>query len=102
MRKLTALHYSEWSLKRRLFVYMLLLALLLLMILVTGLYTLGHTNSTADTVYNSLELHMEVFEKDIMTHFDNLAASAVALSNDMTEILTDRLKVNILTYLNRG
>ncbi len=94
MRKLTALHYSEWSLKRRLFVYMLLLALLLLLILVTGLYTLGHTNSTADTVYNSLELHMEVFEKDIMTHFDNLAASAVALSNDMTEILTDRLKVN--------
>ncbi len=92
MRKLAPLRYSEWSLKRRLFVYMLLLAALLLLILFIGLSTIGRTNSTADTLYDSLELQMEVFEKDIMAHFDHLAASAVTLSADMTEMLSDSLE----------
>ena len=69
MRKLTALHYSEWSLKRKLFVYMLLLAALLLLILFIGLAAIGRTKSTADTVYDSLELQMKVYEKDILKHF---------------------------------
>ena len=98
MRKLTALRYSEWSLKRKLFVYMLLLAALLLMILFIGLSTIGRTSSTADTVYDSLELQMEVFEKDILTHFDHLAASAVTLSADMTEILTDSLQTKNIAF----
>ena len=98
MRKLTALRYSEWSLKRKLFVYMLLLAALLLLILFIGLSTIGRMSSTADTVYDSLELQMEVFEKDILTHFDHLAASAVALSADMTEILTDSLQAKNIVF----
>lgn len=92
MRKLTALRYSEWSLKRKLFVYMLLLAALLLLILFIGLAAIGRTNSTSDTVYDSLELQMEVFEKDILTHFDHLAASAVTLSTDMTHLIADNLQ----------
>ena len=91
-RKLTALRYSEWSLKRKLFVYMLLLAALLLLILFIGLSTIGRMSSTADTVYDSLELQMEVFEKDILTHFDHLAASAVTLSTDMTHLIADSLQ----------
>lgn len=98
MRKLTALRYSEWSLKRKLFVYMLLLAALLLLILFIGLTTIGRMSSTADTVYDSLELQMEVFEKDILTHFDHLAASAVTLSADMTEILTDSLQSKNIAF----
>ena len=92
MRKLTALRYSEWSLKRKLFVYMLLLAALLLLILFIGLAAIGRTSSTSDTVYDSLELQMEVFEKDILTHFDHLAASAVTLSTDMTHLIADSLQ----------
>ena len=91
MRKLTALRYSEWSLKRKLFVYMLLLAALLLLILFIGLSTIGRMSSTADTVYDSLELQMEVFEKDILTHFDHLAASAVTLSTDIKSLIADSL-----------
>ena len=98
MQKLTALRYSEWSLKRRLFVYMFILAILLLLILFIGLFTLGRTNSTSETVYNSLELHMEVFQKDISTHFDHLAASAITLSADMTEILTETLQKNNIIF----
>ncbi len=91
MRKLTVLRYSEWSLKRKLFVYMLLLAALLLLILFIGLWAIGRTSSTRDTIYDSLEVQMEVFEKDVSTHFDHLAASAIALSADVSEILTDNL-----------
>lgn len=98
MRKLTALRYSKWSLKRKLFVYMLLLAVLLLLILLIGLSTIGRMSSTADVVYDSLELQMEVFEKDILAHFDHLAASAVALSADMTEILTDSLQAKNIAF----
>ncbi|MBQ3258515.1 MAG: hypothetical protein IJA67_14075 [Oscillospiraceae bacterium] len=98
MLKITSLRYSEWSLKRKLFVYMLLLAVLLLLILFIGLMTIGRMSSTADTVYDSLELQMEVFEKDILGHFDHLAASAVALSTDMTEILTDNLQAKNTTF----
>lgn len=98
MRKLTAFRYSEWSLMRRLFVYMLLLAVLLLLILFIGLATIGRMNSTADTVYDSLELQMGVFEKDILVHFDHLAASAVTLSGDMSEILTDCLQEKNISF----
>lgn len=98
MRKLTALRYSEWSLKRKLFVYMLLLACLLLLILFIGLSTIGRTTGTADTVYDSLEVQMEVFERDISAHFDHLAASAVNLSADMTELISDTLDANGMTF----
>lgn len=98
MRKLTALHYSEWSLKRKLFVYMLLLVVLLFLILFIGLVVIGRTNSTSETIYESLELQMEVFEKDISAHFDHLAASAVTLSEDMTEILEEQLTAQNISF----
>jgi len=98
MRKFSALHYSEWSLKRKLFVHMLLLTALLLAILIIGLAAIGRTNSTADTVLESLELQMEVFEKDISAHFDHIAASAVSLSSDMIEIIEDRLTAQNISF----
>ena len=91
MARISALNYSEWSLKRKLFVYMLLLAVLLLAILAAGLVLFGRTNSTAEIYHDTLTMQMEVFEKDISAHFDHLAASAISLSEEMTTILTDTL-----------
>ncbi|MBE6560062.1 MAG: hypothetical protein E7662_02950 [Ruminococcaceae bacterium] len=79
--------YSEWSLRSKLFVYMLFLALLLLLILTAGLVVFGRTTSTEDTFYEALDIQMEVFEKDVSAHFDHLAASAITLSEKMTDIL---------------
>lgn len=89
--------YSEWSLKSKLFVYMLLLTLLLLLILTVGLILFGRTTSTADSFYDALDIQMEVFEKDISTHFDHLAASAITLSEEMTFILEEYLQKNALS-----
>ncbi len=90
--------YSEWSLKSKLFICMLLLTVLLLSILTAGLIVFGHTTSTEDTFYDALDIQMEVFEKDIATHFDHLAASAIMLSEEMTDVLEAYLRANGLPF----
>jgi len=79
--------YSEWSLKSRLFLNMLLLAVLLLLILTVGMVVFGRTTSTEKSYYDALDMQMEVFEKDISTHFESLAASAISMSEEMVRIL---------------
>ncbi|HCG68414.1 MAG TPA: hypothetical protein DEW22_07030 [Clostridiales bacterium] len=98
MRKTSTSRYTAWSLKSKLFVYMLLLTLLLLLILTVGLIVFGRTTSTEETFFEALDIQMEVFEKDICTHFDHLAASAITLSEDMTAILEEYLQKNDLSF----
>ena len=45
---------SGWSLKRKLFSYMLLLVCLLLLVLVTGMFLLGQFNSTEQSTFDAL------------------------------------------------
>lgn len=87
MCKFFTLRYSEWNLKRKLFVYMLFLAVLLLAMLAVGMTLFGRTSSISETFYDSLDMQMKVFEKDVNTQFDHLAASAITLSEEMTDIL---------------
>ena len=97
-RKSSIRRYSEWSLKSKLFVYMLLLTLLLLAILLVGLIVFGRTTSTAEAFREALDIQMAVFEMDISAHFDQLAASAITLSEDMTAILEEYLQENDLSF----
>lgn len=90
--------YSEWSLKSKLFVYMLLLTLLLLLILTVGLIVFGRTTTTEATYYEALDIQMEVFERDITVHFDHLAASAITLSEEMTAVLETYLQTNDVLF----
>ena len=71
---------AGWSLKRKLFSYMLLLVCLLLLVLITGMFLLGQFNSTEQSTFDALDMQMEVFEKDIINHFDSIAAAGVNLS----------------------
>jgi len=97
MRVISSFRRFEWTLKRKLFVYMLILTFLLLAILTVGLILFGRTNSINDSFHESLDMQMEVFEKDVTTHFDHLAASAISLSEDMTAILEETLRRNNLS-----
>lgn len=65
MRIFSAFRYSEWSLKRKLFGYMFLLATLLLLALVTGLFLFGRFDSAGKNTYEALDIQLEVFEKDV-------------------------------------
>ncbi|MBE6870845.1 MAG: hypothetical protein E7491_02745 [Ruminococcaceae bacterium] len=98
MAKISAFKHSEWTLKRKLFVYMLLLAVLLLFILASCLILFGRTNNTAEIYYESLTTQMEIFEKDVSSHFDHLAASAISLSENMTSILEDTLSEQNISF----
>lgn len=81
----------EWTLKRKLFGYMLLLVAMLLLALMSGLFILGRFNSTEKNTYEYLDLQMDVFEKDICTYFDHLTATGIQLSEDMTELVENYL-----------
>lgn len=98
MRVISSLRPQEWTLKRKLFAYMLILTMLLLAMLTIGLVLFGRTNSTKDSYYEALDMQMEVFEKDIAVHFDHLAASAISLSEDMTALLETRLSAHSLPF----
>ena len=88
----------EWTMKRKLFGYMLLLTALLLLALMSGLFILGRFDSTEKNTYEYLELQMDVFDTDISSHFDRLAATAIQLSEDMTELLEEYLLSQDITF----
>lgn len=98
MRIFSAFRYSEWSLKRKLFGYMFLLATLLLLALVTGLFLFGRFDSAGKNIYEALDIQPEVFEKDVSTHFDKLAAAGIHLSECTTEFLEKYLAERELSF----
>ena len=89
---------SGQSLKRKLFSYMFLLVCLLLLVLVTGMFLLGQFNSTAKDTFDALDMQMEVFEKDIVNHFDSIAAAGVNLAQNMTSFLEEYLREHSLSF----
>ena len=97
MRLLSALRYPAWSLKRKLFLYMLLLVLLLLLSLTAGLFLFGRFLTTEDDTYGALDVQMKVFEKDVLSHFDNLSAASIDLSTDMSRQIENYLCANSIT-----
>lgn len=80
---------TEWSLKRKLFGYMLLLAFGLTLVILCGLLMFGRFDSATKNTYDALSLQMDVLEKDVFQHFDGLAAAGIRLSEDTTELLED-------------
>ena len=98
MRIFSAFRYSEWSLKRKLFGYMFLLATLLFLALVTGLFLFGRFDSAGKNTYEALDIQLEVFEKDVSTHFDMLAAAGIHLSESTTEFLEEYLAERELSF----
>lgn len=93
-----AFRHTEWTLKRKLFGYMLLLAALPLFVLVIGLSLFGRLGITEKSMYESLDIQMEILEKDVSSHFDYLAAAGIRLSEDMTGILEQYLKKQQMSF----
>lgn len=98
MRVLPTLRYSEWTLRKKLFGYMLVLAAILLFALMTGLLLFGRFDSTEKSTFESLDIQMEIFEKDITTHFDYLAAAGIQLSENTTILLENYFSKNQITF----
>lgn len=94
----SAFHYPKWSMRRKLFGYMFLLAAILLLALMAGLFLFGRFDSMERRTFESLDIQMEVFEKDVSTHFDRLAAESLHLSEGMTVFLEEYLAEQEITF----
>ena len=93
-----AFRHQEWTLKRKLFGYMLLLAALPLFVLVTGLSLFGRLGITEKSMYESLDIQMEILQKDVSSHFDYLAAAGIRLSEDMTSLVDRYLEKQQISF----
>ena len=90
MRVLSARQPKSGTLRRKLFGYMLVLAALLAMAILAGLFLLGRFTSTRDMLASSLDMQMEVFEREVSAHCESLAAMGVQLSQTLGEVLDDQ------------
>lgn len=85
------------TLQKKLFWYMLLLTALLLFVLFAGLLLVGRFHSTRTDTAEKLELQMDIFERDMDSYWEKIAAMGVDLSEDMTEIIQTYIDENSLT-----
>lgn len=69
-----------------------------LLALVTGLFLFGRFDSAGKNIYEALDIQPEVFEKDVSTHFDKLAAAGIHLSESTTEFLEKYLAERELSF----
>ncbi len=75
------------TMQQKLLSYMLLLAVLLLFALFSGILMLGRFESAEKNITQSLDLQMEVFEKDMSAYFEALAANSIDLSRYITSFI---------------
>lgn len=75
---------EKLSLQKKLFRQMLILVVILLLFFVLFLSLLGHFTSTEKTVYDTLSLQAEVFESEMSSYYNSLAARCINISNSIT------------------
>lgn len=96
--KLPTLTTKNQTLRRKLFGYMCILTLLQCALLITGLFLIGNFTGIKQRIAKTLSLQTELFERQIDTYYDGLAAMSVQLSDNSTQILEDYLEENNITF----
>ena len=77
---------------------MLVLAAILLFAMGSGLFLLGRFNSTKKNMAETLSLQIEVFEKDMISYWEDTAAMGIDLSEEMTSLLEQYLQRKGLVF----
>ena len=93
-----SLHRKNQSLKAKLFGYMFMLAILLLIFLMFGVFLIGGFTRTKTKISDTLNFQMEVFERQIETHFDNLSVMGMQLSDSTSEVINGYLAENKIGF----
>lgn len=66
--------------------------------LVTALFLSGQFSSTREDTFDALDMQMKVFEKDVVNHFDSLAAAGIGFSENMTDLLEGYLYLREMEF----
>lgn len=86
------------TLRRKLFAYMLVLVAFILLLFFVGTYLIGDYSGTKHQIAKTLEFQSEFFERQITSHFSNLAVMGIQLSECTTEELERYLTENELDF----
>lgn len=84
-------NYLTSRMKGRLLLYTLILVIFLTSIFTGATLLFGRFNSVEKTTAETLTLYLSIFEQNISTHFDAIAARGIKLSQDLTTSLEDWL-----------
>ena len=100
MKLLSGFVEKKQSMKRKLFGYMFLLAVLLLVLVFAGLLLIGQFTGIKQKTFETLEFQADVFERQIDAHIDGLAVMGIQLSSDATTAIENYLADNRIAFSN--
>ena len=89
---------GKLKMRDSLFGYMMILTVVILIVISFGMVMLGTFTKPSDTFSSALKLQMEVFEKDIKSHHDELAMRGANLSINASKILSYHLETNNIEF----
>lgn len=96
--KLTNIASKKHTLRRKLFAYMCILASLLFILLMAGLFLIGNFTGTKQRLADTLEFQTQIFKREVDTYYDELAVMSVQLSYASANILDDYLRENGIAF----
>lgn len=85
------LRLPKQSMRRKLFLYMLGMAAILLVLLATFLILLGRFRTPKNELFEKSDMQAQVFEKEILTHRSTMAMMGVHLSEDSSVLIEEYL-----------
>lgn len=89
--------HKKIPLRRKLFIYMITLAVITLAFIATGSFFMGNFSSTKETVSQNLSFQLDVYERQVDRYYDDLAMMGSALSDDLSELTQNYLSANSIT-----
>ena len=98
MSILTDIKKKKTPMRRKLFFYMLALAVILLIFLAVGLFFLGHFSTTKAKVSEDLSFQLDVYERQIDKHYEDFAMMGITLSHDTSENVERYLSANSISF----
>ncbi len=98
MVNLSSFILKKHTLRRKLFGYMFILAILLLGLFLAGVFLIMGFAGTKQKFYKTLEFQSQVLERQISSHFNNLAVMGIQLAEESDYIITSYLKENALEF----
>lgn len=94
-------HHStakKQTLHKKLFKYMFMLTVILLLLLVAGYFLIIGFTGTKNRICKILDFQADVFERQLVVHYDSLAVLGVQLSEQTTEKIETYLSENHISF----
>lgn len=99
-QKLPKLKKEKHSLQRKLFCHMLILVAILLLFFVLFLFLFGGFTSAKKKIYDTLSLQAEVFDREMSSYYNSLAARSIYLSESITNLTESYRKNESISFSN--